>query len=103
MAAHALDEVISKTLAGGVPCAQIYSIKNIFGDPQYEARENLLHVRDPRVGDLVLPAAVPKLSETPAQFRHAGRALGADNRDIYESLLGFRQDEVQSFAQSGVI
>ena len=103
MAAHALDEVISKTLAGGVPCAQIYSIKNIFGDPQYEARENLLQVRDPRVGDLVLPAAVPKLSETPAQFRHAGRALGADNRDIYESLLGFRQDEVQRFAQSGVI
>ena len=103
MASHTLDEVIKRTREGGVPCAEIYSIQEIFEDPQYKARENLLHVTDPRVGDLVLPAAVPRLSETPPKFRHAGRALGADNQDVYGSILGLTVDEVQGHKDSGVI
>lgn len=103
MAKHTLDDVIAKTREGGVPCAEIYSIREIFEDPQYAARENLLRIDDPRVGELVVPAAVPKLSETPATFRHAGRALGADNADVYGSLLGMDEDELHRHADAGVI
>ena len=100
---YPLAEVIARTRDGGVPCAQIYSIREIFDDPQYKARENLLHVNDPRVGDLVLPAPVPRLSENPPTFRHAGRALGADNDDVYGALLGLTADEVRACKESGVI
>ena len=103
MAAYPLEEVIRRTRDGGVPCAEIYSIKQIFEDPQYKARDNLLHVNDPRAGDLVLPAAVPRLSETPPRFRHAGRALGADNEDVYQALLGLTSDEIDAYTASGVI
>jgi crotonobetainyl-CoA:carnitine CoA-transferase CaiB-like acyl-CoA transferase len=100
---HTLAEVIEKTRAGGVPCAQIYSIREIFEEPQYKARENLLKVDDPRGGELILPAPVPKLSETPARFRHAGRALGADNEEIYADLLGIGADEIRAYADAGII
>ncbi|TDV35610.1 crotonobetainyl-CoA:carnitine CoA-transferase CaiB-like acyl-CoA transferase [Paraburkholderia caballeronis] len=98
-----LRDVLERTREGGVPCAQIYSIREIFEDPQYEARGNLLRVDDPRVGELVVPAPVPRMSATPAQFRHAGRALGADNHEVYSTYLGLSDDELRSLAETGVI
>ncbi len=100
---HTLAEVLDKTREGGVPCAQIYSIREIVEDPQFLARENLLRVNDPRVGELLLPAPVPKLSRTPPTFRHAGRALGADNREVYQDLLGLDEELLKAHAASGVI
>ncbi|WP_418315501.1 CaiB/BaiF CoA transferase family protein [Piscinibacter sakaiensis] len=101
--AHDLVEVLEKTRAGGVPCAQIYSIAEIVEDPQFLARGNLMQVDDPRAGELLLPAAVPRLSRTPPVFRHAGRALGADNGDVYQGLLGLSDEQLRSHAASGVI
>lgn len=103
VSSHRLDEVLRLTREGGVPCAQIYSIRDIFEDPQYAARGNLLHVTDPRVGELVLPAPVPRLSRTPPTFRHAGRALGADNAAVYGTLLGLTGEEIRAHVAAGVI
>lgn len=100
---HPLAQVLALTREGGVPCAQIYSIADIFADPQYAARGNLMEVDDPRAGHLVLPAAVPRLSATPATFKHAGRALGADNRDVLGGLLGIDDGELAALAKAGVI
>jgi crotonobetainyl-CoA:carnitine CoA-transferase CaiB-like acyl-CoA transferase len=101
--AHSLQEVLDKTREGGVPCAQIYSIREIFEDPQYKARGNLLQVDDPRVGPLVVPAAVPKMSGTPAVFKHAGRALGADNATVYAEFLDLGAAELRNLESNGVI
>ena len=103
MSERSLVDVITTTRDGGVPCAQIYSIKEIFEDEQYKARGNLLHVHDPRVGDLVVPGPVPRLSETPPTFRHAGRSLGADNEEVYSSLLSMSRDDLIAAKRDGVI
>ena len=100
---HTLDQVIAKTRAGGVPCAEIYSIREIFKDPQYAARGNLQRVQDPRVGELVVPAAIPRMSRTPPKFRHTGRPLGADNQQIYRELLGLSESELQAHRAAGVV
>ena len=98
-----LQQVLDETRDGGVPCAHIFSIRDIFEEPQYAARENLLRINDPRAGDLVVPAPVPKLSVTPATFQHAGRALGADNTEIYTGLLGLTEDDLRAYAAAGAI
>lgn len=103
MARHSLKEVTALTRDGGVPCAQIYSIREIFEDPQYKARENLLRVQDPRVGELVVPAPIPRLSETPATFKHTGRPLGADNEEIFLDLVGLTSDELRAARAAGVV
>jgi len=103
MAARPLNEVLELTSRGGVPCAQIYSIKEIFEDEQYRARGNMVTVNDPRVGELVLPAPVPRLSETPAAFQHAGRRLGADNEEVYKDLLGLSSEQLIAAHSAGVI
>jgi crotonobetainyl-CoA:carnitine CoA-transferase CaiB-like acyl-CoA transferase len=103
MKGRSLQQVLEETRTGGVPCAQIYSIREIFEEPQYAARENLLRVQDPRAGELVVPAPVPKLSGTPAAFKHAGRALGADNGTVYGELLGLTADDLRAYAAAGVV
>ncbi|WP_338881817.1 CaiB/BaiF CoA-transferase family protein [Achromobacter veterisilvae] len=100
---RSLQDVLAKTQAGGVPCAQIYSIKEIFEDEQFEVRGNLMQIEDPRVGALTLPAPLPRLSETPPTFRHAGRALGADNEAVYRRLLGLSPEDLQAARAARVI
>ena len=99
----AMEEVLARCEAGEVPCGPVYSIADIFQDAQYRARENLLQVADPRAGPLVLPAGVPRLSDTPAEFRHAGRALGVDTAEVLGSLLGMDDDALRDLSEAGVI
>jgi crotonobetainyl-CoA:carnitine CoA-transferase CaiB-like acyl-CoA transferase len=98
-----MEEVLARCETGEVPCGPVYTIADIFRDAQYEARENLLRVVDERAGPLVLPAAVPRLSETPAEFRHAGRALGADTAEVLGRLLGMKPDVLRDLSEAGVI
>ncbi|OYU33683.1 CoA transferase [Novosphingobium sp. PASSN1] len=82
------DDVLAACEAGQVPCGPVYGIDEIFADPQYAARENLVRVDDERAGELILPAVCPRLSETPGSIRWAGRALGADSAAILADWLG---------------
>lgn len=82
------DEVLAACEEGQVPCGPVYSVAEIFADPQYAARGNLVEITDPRVGDLTLPNVCPRLSETPGKLRWAGRALGADNAEVRKDWLG---------------
>jgi crotonobetainyl-CoA:carnitine CoA-transferase CaiB-like acyl-CoA transferase len=96
-------EVLSLCQAGGVPCGPIYSIADIFKDPQYQARETLVEVEDPRVGPVTIPAAMPRLSETPARFRHTGRPLGADTAATLAELLTLDSDALAALRSKQVI
>lgn len=82
------DEVLAACEAGQVPCGPVYGIDEIFEDPQYAARGNLVRIEDERAGDLTLPAVCPRLSETPGEIRWAGRALGADSDAVLADWLG---------------
>jgi len=87
----------------GVPCGPINSIADIFEDPQFKARGNMLDVDDPRIGHVVLPAGVPKLSDTPPVLRHTGRALGVDTDSVLTSLLGLTATDLESLRATGAI
>ncbi len=87
----------------GVPCGPIMSIAEIFADPQYQARGNMQTVTDPRVGEIVLPTGMPRLSDTPPLLRHAGRALGADTEEVLRKLLGLSAAELDGLRASAVI
>lgn len=82
-----LQEVVARCDKAGVPCGPIMAIDDIFVDPQYEARGDLQRVDDPRAGEVVVPAAVPLMSDTPARLRHLGGALGADTDKVLNELL----------------
>ncbi|MGN1285446.1 MAG: CoA transferase, partial [Bradyrhizobium sp.] len=94
-ARKALDEA-------GIPCGPIYSIADIFADPQYRARGNIAEVSS-RAGPIAVPSAIPKMSRTPPQFKHAGVALGAHTDEVLTSLAGATAAALAALRSGGVI
>jgi formyl-CoA transferase len=93
---HLLDEC-------GVPMSQIYSIKDIYEDPQYQARENIVEVEHPRLGKVKIPGIVPKFSETPGSIRQIAPDLGEHNDEILKDLLELDGETIASLKEKKVI
>lgn len=100
---HSADEVMAAFAEYQAAIAPIYSIAEIFLDPQYQARETITTVDDPRLGPAKIQNVVPRLSKTPGQLRHLGPDLGADNRAIYVERLGYRESDLVAWQVEGVI
>ncbi len=100
---HDRDELMRLCEQGQVPCGPLYAIDEIFDDPQYAARENILRVKDERIGGLAVPNVVPRLTATPGEVKWLGRGLGEHNKEIYGELLGLSDERIQELAKKGVI
>jgi len=81
----------------------IYSIADIFEDPQYLARETITTVDDPILGPARVQNAIPRLVDTPGRVRHLGGDLGQDNREVLGGELGHSDAELAAWLASGVI
>jgi len=95
-------DVLVRCAKCGVPASLIYSIADIFEDPQYRARANI-KMTESRAGVIAVPDVVPRLSETPGKIRWLGEGVGAQNHEIFGSLLGLNSLEIQSLREQGVI
>lgn len=97
------DEVLQRCSEAEVPCGPVYGIDEIFGDPHYAARGNILHVNDERVGDLAIPNVVPTLTVTPGRVQTLGPRLGSHTDEILETVLSMDPQIIASLRQKGVI
>jgi len=87
---------------GGVPAAMLYSVADIFEDPQYKVRENI-KVVDSRVGPLAVQNVIPRLSSTPGGIDWLGQPLGSHNEEVFGSLLGLDAARIRALEAEGVI
>ena len=78
----------------GIPISPVYSIQDIFEDPQYQARENIVEVEHPRFGKVKIPGVVPKFSETPGSIYRKAPDLGEHNETILGDLLGMDKEKL---------
>lgn len=97
------DELIALCEEGQVPCGPVYSIDQIFEDPHYHARENILRVKDKRIGDVAIANVVPRLTGTPGKVKWLGCGLGEHNEEVYGGLLGLTAERMKELVDKGVI
>ncbi len=96
-----IDRVLNEA---GVVCGPIYTVAEIFQDPQYAAREMLVEHVDPELGPYVGPGIVPKFSETPGAVRWSGTwEHGSHNEEVYCGLLGLSDAELGRLREDGVV
>lgn len=98
-----LAEALRVLEAGGIPASTVNSIADIFRDPHFAARENLIPVPDPVFGELIEPGVVPKLSRTPGRVHAPAPRLGEHNEEIYLNLLEVPRTEYARLCELGVI
>ncbi|MCK9685712.1 CaiB/BaiF CoA transferase family protein [Scleromatobacter humisilvae] len=63
--AKPLDEVLGILEQANVPAGRVYSVEDIFRDPQYLSREMIVEAPTSNGSILKMPGVVPKLSATP--------------------------------------
>jgi formyl-CoA transferase len=99
--AEHIDTVLNEAK---VVCGPIYTIADIFQDPQFAAREMLIPHQDPDFGEYIGPGIVPKLSETPGEVRWSATwEEGSHNDEIYGDLLGLSEPERAALREEGVV
>jgi crotonobetainyl-CoA:carnitine CoA-transferase CaiB-like acyl-CoA transferase len=90
-----LDDLLARFEHHQATIAPVYSVAQIFEDPHYRARGNIVAVGDDELGgDIRMQDVVGRLSRTPGAVRHAGPRLGEHNREILVDRLGFSEDEL---------
>jgi formyl-CoA transferase len=97
------DDLLTKLHAGGVPAGRIFRAKDMFTDPHFAAREAIVRVMHPELGELPMQNVTPHLSRTPGKVRTAGPALGEHNQEIWAGLLGLTGDEIAQYIKQSVI
>jgi crotonobetainyl-CoA:carnitine CoA-transferase CaiB-like acyl-CoA transferase len=102
IAARDLDEVITAFEQAQAAVAPIYTIADIFTDPQYQALDSVTTVEDPRLGPVRMPNVLYRMSGTPGAIRWTGRPQGADSDDVY-GALGLSPAQIARLRDEGVI
>jgi len=66
-------------------------------------RDTLTEINDPRIGSVKTQGVVPKLSETPGEVTHLGKAMGADTQSILKEWLDIEAAEYAELVRDSVV
>src|SRR5690606_4670271 len=99
---HSLDDGLAVMEAADVPSGRIYSVADMVGDPQYQARGMIERAPLADGTTLAMPAAVPRLSGTPGATRWPGPRLG-EHTDAVLAELGYDAARIAALRDDGVI
>ncbi len=85
-----------------VPAGPIYSVKDMFADPHFQARGLFEQVEiDGR--PLKIPAILPRLANTPGRTDWPGPSLGSHTDEILRDLLQTSDQELAELRAQGII
>jgi len=103
IAQHTRDEVIEHFDKHGVAYSAVFDMEDAFRDLQYRAREAMVRVPDPDLGEAIVQNVVPKFSATPGSVDFLGRKLGEDNEEILCGELGLTREKLKELKDAGII
>ena len=95
-------EWIDALNAAGVPCGPIYSIDQVFADPQVQHLRAAATVKHPKLGDIRIVNQAVKLSRTPASMARATPELGEHTNEILAEL-GYGAADIDSLRQGKAV
>ncbi len=114
--ARALDEALGAWCAGrtrahvevaarkaGIAAAPVMTAKDQIGDAHFRARRTVWEHDDPVYGSMVECGPAPKLSETPARIKWAGKPVGFHNEFVLKRILGLGDERIQQLYADGAV
>ncbi len=103
VASRTLDELSTLLNENEVGYAPIFSIADVFADPQFAAREAIVSVDDAELGPVKMQAVVPRFSHSPGRVTRTGPAPGEHNDEVFGDWLGLDADARDALRAGGVI
>jgi crotonobetainyl-CoA:carnitine CoA-transferase CaiB-like acyl-CoA transferase len=102
MGARTLAENMEVFACAEVTAAPVYDIDQFMADPHVIAREILVDLPDPQMGQLPMHNVIPRLSETPGRLRRPAPGLGEHTAEVL-GALGLDRAALDGLARDGVI
>jgi formyl-CoA transferase len=102
LAGRTIDEALEVLNAADVPVGRIYSVADMFDDPQYAAREMIQRFKWQGNLDIALPNVTPKLSATPGGTRWLGPELGEHTQEVLHGL-GYDDEAIASLRERKIV
>jgi len=96
------DEWFELLIKNDVPAGKVYSIDEIFTDPQLLHRHMLLEFDHPTLGKIRQPGIGIKLSETPGRVRNLA-PYGGEHTDEVLNNLGYTGQEIERLRKADAI
>jgi crotonobetainyl-CoA:carnitine CoA-transferase CaiB-like acyl-CoA transferase len=103
VAKHTIDALRALLDDHEVGFSPVYTIEDVFADPQVAAREAIVTVDDDELGPVRMQGVVPRFSRTPGRVVRAGPALGENNDDVYRDVLGLSPADIEGLRARRVI
>ena len=100
---HTAVEVEEACVASDVPVATAYSAADMFGDPHFAARGDLVTVDDPVAGPVRQQAPYPRFVGETVPVPTGAPRLGEHTRDVLHDLLGLDAPALDQLERDGVI
>ena len=89
--------------AHSVPNGKIFTAPDMLADAHFAAREAIVTMAHPQLGDFPMQNVVPKLSDTPGEVRWVGPELGEHTDAVLAEVLGLGSDDAAELRAAGVI
>jgi len=86
----------------GIPCGPIYTVDQVFSDPQVLHLGMLLEMQHPQLGAIRMPGIPLKFSETPSVAKLPPPMLGEHTNEILREY-GHSEAEIRKLHEDGVI
>ncbi|MGC7403656.1 CaiB/BaiF CoA transferase family protein [Pandoraea pneumonica] len=100
--ARPIDEALTVLQGADVPASRIYTVADMFEDPQFAARQMIQRFKFPDGTPIDLPNITPKLSETPGETQWLGPELGAHTDEVL-GQLGYDAEQIKRLRENKII
>ncbi len=86
-----------------IGCGPINTLKQVFADPQVQARGVVVDLAHSSGASVQVIANPVRLSETPANYRMASPVLGEHTEEVLQGLLGLGTAELETLRGKGIV
>ncbi len=97
------SEAVTKLLDAGLAIGPVQNAQEIYDCPHVEARETLIDIPDPILGQVKLVGSPIKLSSSQEPVKRSAPLLGEHSKEVLRDALGYSDEDIARFTQEGVV
>jgi crotonobetainyl-CoA:carnitine CoA-transferase CaiB-like acyl-CoA transferase len=99
-----VKEIVEFLLSRKIPCAPIYSVKDVVEDPHIaNARKMIREIEHPIVGRMKVIGCPIHLSETPTEIYSPAPLLGENTNEILKNVLNYSEEHILALKRECVV